>query len=277
MINSKKVASLYSNSINILISRQFVMTLFFYDKTFEGLLTAIFYAYSRKTFPDKLLQVGDVAPLFLTEEFTVISDEEKSGRVWLALEKKLSKGACNMLSYVWLSEEWGSDELLFRYMRKAIDSAESIETNFADADVLQVHQLARKVAHEGHFLVQFVRFQKASDNIYFAPVSPRYNALPLVIEHFRDRFADQKWVIYDLKRHYGFYYDLQYCQEITLDHDEHLLNGKLDENLMAEDEKMFQELWKGYFKSMTIKERINLKLHRQHLPKRFWKYLTEKQ
>ena len=65
--------------------------------------------------------------------------------------------------------------------------------------------------------------------------------------------------------------------EITLDNDEHLLGGKLDEKLMAEDEKLFQELWKGYFKSMTIKERINPKLHRQHMPKRFWKYLTEKQ
>ena len=80
-----------------------------------------------------------------------------------------------------------------------------------------------------------------------------------------------------MKRKYGYYYDLNTVVEITLDNDEHLLGGKLDEKLMAEDEKLFQELWKGYFKSMTIKERINPKLHRQHMPKRFWKYLTEKQ
>jgi hypothetical protein len=47
--------------------------------------------------------------------------------------------------------------------------------------------------------------------------------------------------------------------------------------MMAADEEMFQELWKGYFKAMTIKERINPRLQRQHMPKRFWKYLTEKQ
>ena len=64
---------------------------------------------------------------------------------------------------------------------------------------------------------------------------------------------------------------------MTLDSTDLFPEGKLDENLMAEDEKLYQELWKGYFKSMTIKERINLKLHRQHLPKRYWKYLTEKQ
>ena len=46
---------------------------------------------------------------------------------------------------------------------------------------------------------------------------------------------------------------------------------------MAADEKQFQELWKEYFKVLAIKERINPKLHAQLLPRRFWKYLTEKQ
>ena len=64
---------------------------------------------------------------------------------------------------------------------------------------------------------------------------------------------------------------------MTLDSTDLFPKGKLDEKLMAEDEKLYQELWKGYFKAMTIKERINLKLQRQHLPKRYWKYLTEKQ
>lgn len=253
------------------------MLVFFYDKTLEGLLTAVFDAYNRKTFPDKLLGEGGIAPLFMEDSYTVLTQEDKSVRVWTALEKKLSKQACNMITYAWLSEVEECDELLFRYICKAINSKISIETNFGDNDVLQLHQIARKVSHEGHYLEMFIRFQKAADNIFFAPVSPIYNALPLVIEHFTDRFADQKWVIYDVKRRYGYFYDLNTTVEITLTEDNHLLSGKLDENLMAEDEKLFQELWKGYFKSMTIKERINLKLQRQHMPKRFWKYLTEKQ
>ncbi|MDR2947968.1 MAG: TIGR03915 family putative DNA repair protein [Prevotella sp.] len=253
------------------------MLVFFYDKTFEGLLTAVFDAYSRKTFPDRLLGIGEIAPMFMTEEYTVTTAEDKSARVWKSLENKMSKLARNMLTYTWLSEAEGSDELLFRYIKKTFDSKVSIETNFADIDVLEVHQLAKKVSHEKHYIIQFVRFQKAADDIFFAPISPQYNALPLAVEHFKDRFSDQKWVIYDIKRKYGYYYDLDTMVEMTLDNDEHLLSGKLDEKLMADDEKLFQELWKGYFKSMTIKERINLKLQRQHMPRRFWKYLTEKQ
>jgi probable DNA metabolism protein len=253
------------------------MIIFHYDKTLEGLLTAIFDAYNRKTFPDRLLGLGELEPLFVVESFTVITEVEKSSRVWKALEKKLKPSTLNMITYVWLSELPGSDELIFRYIRKAFDNPKSIETNFADDDVLQMQKLAQKVNKERHRLIELIRFQKAADDIFFAPVSPDHNSLPLTLDHFKDRFADQKWVIYDTKRNYGFYYDLKTVTEMTLDSSDFFPEGKLDENLMAEDEKLYQELWKGYFASMTIKERINLKLQRQHLPKRYWKYLTEKQ
>ena len=253
------------------------MILFRYDKTFDGLLTAVFDAYNRRTFPDGLLGMEETEPLFTDECHTVITQDDKSNRVWKSLEKKLMPITCNMLRYVWLSELPGSDELIFRYIRKTFDSKQSMEMNFADEDVLAIRNLAKKVDKERERLIQFVRFQKAADDIFFAPVSPVLNALPLTVEHFTERFADQKWVIYDLKRNYGYYYDLKTVTEITLDMKENFLNGKLDEKLMAEDERLFQDLWKGYFSSMTIKERINPKLHRQNLPRRYWKYLTEKQ
>ena len=162
-------------------------------------------------------------------------------------------------------------------IRKTFDSKHSIEMNFADDDVLQMSKLARKVNHEKHRMIEFVRFQKAADDLFFAPISPDHNCLPLIVEHFRDRFADQKWIIYDTKRNYGYHYDLHNITEMSLDNSDLFPDGKLNEELMAEDEKLFQQMWKAYYKSLTIQERINPKLHRQHLPKRYWKYLTEKQ
>lgn len=253
------------------------MVVFRYDKTFDGLLTAIFDAYVRKSFPDKLLGENEIEPLFTQETYQVITQQDRANRVWTALQKKISRISCSMITHVWLSELSGSDELLFRYIRKNIDSKHTIEMNFADADVLELKQIAGKVGQECSRVLQFVRFQKAADEIFFAPIAPIYNVLPLTINHFKDRFADQKWIVYDTKRNYGYYYDLRTVVEMTLDTTEKFLDGKLDEKMMAEDEKLFQELWKGYFKALTIKERINLKLQRQHMPQRFWKYLTEKQ
>ena len=128
-------------------------------------------------------------------------------------------------------------------------------------------------------MLQFVRFQKASDGTFFAPVEPLYNVLPLTIPHFKDRFADQPWLIYDIKRKYGFYYDRKTVEEITFSDDSqtHLITGILDKELKDKDEQLFQELWKTYFKAICIKERLNPRKHKQDMPVRYWKLLTEKQ
>jgi probable DNA metabolism protein len=254
------------------------MTVFFYDRTFDGLLTAVFDAYSRRTFPDRLLETGAAAPMFTDATHTVVTHGESAVRVRQALQRKLPQEVCNMLTHVWLSEVEGSDELLFRYIRKTFDAPQSIALNFGDADVLEVQKTARKVSHEALYIKQFVRFQQAADGIYFAPVRPVYNALPLTVDHFADRFADQQWVIYDLRRKYGYHYDLHQTREITFaDKAGHLLSGRLDRALMAADEQLFQSLWKGYFNALTIRERLNPALHRRNMPARFWQDLTEKQ
>lgn len=253
------------------------MNIFVYDKTFDGLLTVVFDAYFRKTFPDVLLAEGEPFPLFYDESVNVVTDTDRAGRVWKALEKKLSRTALSSLTYAWLSELPGVDMLLFRYMRKTIDSPRSIELSFGDEDVLELTKISRKVANERGRIIMFLRFQKAMDNTYFAAVEPLYNVLPLATEHFKDRFSDQCWLIYDVKREYGYYYDLNTVTEVNFETKEaHLITGMLNEELMAKDEMLFQQMWKEYFKSITIKERKNPKLHKQNMPVRFWKYLTEK-
>ncbi len=255
------------------------MTIFIYDHTFDGLLTCLFQVYARKTFPQLLLKEGEPLPLFYDEAIHITTEEDKHQRVWKGLQKKLSRSALATLTYGWLSEVPGVDMLLLRYMRKAIDSPVSIETNFADADVLELSKIWKKVNWERLRILQFVRFQKAADGTYFAAIEPQHNALPLTIHHFRDRYADQPWMIYDLKRHYGYYYDLKTVEEVTFEDttQAHFVTGMLNENLMDKDEKYFQQLWKTYFKSVCIKERLNPRKHKQDMPVRYWKYLTEKQ
>jgi probable DNA metabolism protein len=242
----------------------------------DGLLTAVFDAYSRRTFPDVLLGTDDDVPLFAGEIHTVMSDTEKSTRVWNGLERKASQGFCDMLLHVWLSELPGADELLLKYIVKTFADVAGATMNHADDDVRRIRQIALKVSRERLHVIQFVRFQKAADGIYFAPAAPLYNVLPLTIPHFCDRFADQMWLAYDIRRRYGYFYDMKKAVEVTLENDENLLDGKLDESIMAEDEKLFQQAWKDYTKALTIKERLNPRLQRQNMPARFWKYMPEK-
>jgi probable DNA metabolism protein len=260
------------------------MVVFRYDQSFEGLLTAVFDAYSRRQWPEALLGEGEPAPMFASEEHIVVTDSRKAGRVWRGLEKKLPREVCNMLSMSWLSEEPGVDMMIARYMRRVFNEGRDVSTDFADPDILCVKQLALKVSREREHLMQFTRFQKGADKdpddptaqpTYFAPVSPRYNALPLAIPYFRDRFRDQRWLIYDIVRHYGYYYDFKEVTEITMEDDAHLVEGRLDPAMLAENEHLFQDMWRGYISAMAIKERLNARLQRQHMPRRFWPLITE--
>lgn len=255
------------------------MTIFIYDHTFDGLLTCLFDAYNRKLFPDLLLKEGEPLPLFHDEVIPITTSEEKYNRVWRGLQKKLSASALYLLTCGWLSELPDIDLLLFRYMRKTFDAPISIETNFADPDVLELSKIGKKVSGERHRLLQFIRFQKAMDGTFFAPVDPIYNVLPLTITHFKDRFADQPWLIYDIRRKYGFFYNLKTVEEVTFEdgNQTHLITGMLDESLMDKDEQLYQNLWRTYFKSICIKERLNPRKHKQDMPVRYWKLLTEKQ
>ena len=120
----------------------------------------------------------------------------------------------------------------------------------------------------------FIRFELLKDNVYFAKIDPDFDVLTLLIPHFKNRYQDQKWLIYDLRRKYGVYYDLETVTIVTLDFDA-ILSKNID-NLYSDSEINYQKLWSEYFDHTNIKERKNMKLHVQHVPKRYWKYLTEK-
>ncbi len=253
------------------------MTVFRYDKSFDGLLTAVFDAYFRRCFPDAIVGDGEPLPMFAEDVHNVLTDSDKSSRVWGGLMKKVPAYIRNMFMYAWLSEQEGSDGLIFRYICKVFAARENITANFGDDDILQLKKLADRVSREGEHMRQFIRFQKASDGTYFAPVAPQFNALPLAVEYLKDRFADQKWLVYDTKRRYGYMYDMKKVTEVTLSKDDDLIDGKLSDEMMAADERQFQSMWRTYHKALTIKERINSRLQRQHMPRKYWKYLTEMQ
>ena len=252
------------------------MLYYLYDGTFEGLLTCVFDVYYRNETPARIVNEDTPLPLF-TDTHHVISDDDKAGRVLEGLKKKISKSAINMLYYCHLSEIQDIELILLRYIQKAIASPISIEVNFADDDVLALSKIYKKVSNERTHILQFVRFQKTADGMYFAVMDPIYNVLPLCADFFQDRYADQQWIVYDTRRNFGLFYDLTKTEIVRFEHPPvNLKTGKISAEQQDETEKAFQELWKDYLQAITIQSRKNLRLQRQFMPKRFWKYLIEK-
>ncbi len=256
------------------------MIVYTFDGTMDGLLTAVFDAYSLHQQPEQLLAEGDALPLFCDYTYQVTTDEEKARRVWSGLEKRLSREAMKLISVSWLSDLKELNTPLFQYICKVFRMGD-ISRNYADTDVLTVTNIARRVMHEQLRMKQFIRFQKAKDGTYLAVVSPDHNVLPLIIDHFEDRFNDQPWLIYDAKRHFGYYYDGDAeAVRITFENESavpfNLSNGKLDDAVISSDDQLLQDLWRTYFKAICIKERLNPRKQLNDMPRRYWKYMTEK-
>ncbi len=249
-------------------------TTLIYDGSFNGFLTAIFVAFEAR------LEVGDIQKNgqgqngFFSETETIFTNVEKAKRVWNGIRAK-SYNAITNVYFAFLSEDDGVELLLYSYIKKLMATKDK-QVDYSDGAVLKISQLAKSVGREKHRMEAFVRFQLTKDGVYFANIEPDFDVLPLISKHFRKRYADQQWLIYDVKRKYGIYYNLEGVEIVSLDLGEIHFNRTRKSKVFAQGEYEYQELWNNYFQSTNIKSRINPKLHRQHVPKRYWKYLSEK-
>ena len=164
---------------------------------------------------------------------------------------------------------------MLSYIQHLFQNQNITDTDYSNRDILKINQVATMVRREKHRMEAFVRFKQTKDELYVAIVNPDFNVLPLIIHHFKDRYADQKWLIYDHKRNYGIYYNLDKVAIISLDFFSKL-NTDINKRKLKNHELDYQDLWCIYFKNVTIQLRKNSKLHTQHIPKRYCKYLIEK-
>lgn len=260
------------------------MNVMIFDGTWDGILSAVFEAYTRQwhRLQDdsalQLLRPEAPLPIFADSVTEVITDSTRALRVWSALQKKMEPAALGALTISFLSEDVDMDTPTLRFIIKVIESRQGgFERNFTDPDALAIVQTAKRVRYEAHRLLQFVRFQKAADGTYFAMTDPRHNVLPMTLDHFTDRFADQHFIIYDHRRGYGYYYDGTEPHIISLPaHLNHMATGWLSDEMLDPEERLFRRLWQTYFKAIAIKERTNPRKQRADMPIRYWRYLTEK-
>ena len=247
-----------------------------YDGSFMGLLTAIFEIYEYKIEGPNLVKTGTGNLSLFGEKHEVISCEAKAERVLTKIKKTLSTTIARKIYEVHLCEGPEIADVIFRFVKYGLLKGKNACEDFSNADVLHIHQTLKKVHRERHRMEAFIRFQLAEDGLYFATVEPDFDVLPLIVNHFKSRYANQRWLIYDTKRKYGIIYDLKEVQ--LVENLKNNSNQSLELRIgLHEQEEDFQHLWKHYFNSVNIKERKNTKLHIKHMPKRYWKFLTEKQ
>lgn len=249
-----------------------------YDHSFEGFLSAVFEIYERKLNNAFIRKMDVQLPsLFIEDTIEVTTNEEKANRVAEKLEKIMGQEGLLKLWKAWLTEDSHVEDCIFGSIRYSLEQQRNILSDFGNLYVIELSHKLKMIEREKHRMEAFVRFQLTTDELYYSVVEPDFNVLPLIFPHFKERYADQRWLIYDLKRHYGIYYDKSTVEMINFEQLDLKQLQSPGKNIVAEEEELYQTLWKDYFKSANLKSRKNTKLHVQHVPRRYWKYLTEKQ
>ncbi len=241
-----------------------------YDNSFDGLLTAIFDAYPEKG-SIKLTKESCYTPNLLYESITVQTDQDKADRVYNSLYNKLSYTTLSNVYHLYLCDADDIDTLIFNYIKLCYKHSDNINLAKNNDIIRAVDKYTKRVYGEAHRFQGFVRFKEIAPLVFYAKVEPDHNILPLIINHFKERFSDQHFIIHDLKRKYAIVYDLKeaYLQDLSLKEGQRL--SKLT------DTDSFENLFKSFYQSITLKERHKERQMRSYMPSRYWKHLIETQ
>lgn len=241
---------------------------YIYDNTFEGLLTAIFYAYSCKE--DCIITKSkDYIASFLNEVSDISTEYDKFNRVYNSIVEKLNDEVLTNLYYLYLSDIPDSDSLALKYLKLCYKYGINVNLAKNNDIIILVDKYIRRVTLEAHRFTGFVRFKEVAPLSFYASIEPDHNILPIILNHFTERFSDQNFIIHDLKRELAIVYNKK--SPIITDFKKE--DSKVFTSSLADDE--FEALWKTFYNSVNIKERKNHRLRNLFMPRRYWTHLTE--
>ena len=241
------------------------MPKYYYDGSFDGLLTVIYMAYEDRK--NNMLRVAvETEQLALgLDDINVITNFSKARRVEKAICDKLSQSFLNNIQTCFLSCDKNKDIVIVHTVYKALKQGKEI-LNSLDEHAFYVNKLVKQVLNERHRYLGVLRFKEAKDGTMFSTIEPKNNVLPILIFHFKNRMKREKIAIFDKGRKMIVYYDGKKAEIFFVE------SLEIE---WSDEEIEYSELWKTFHKSISIKERENKKLQQSNLPKYYWKHLVE--
>lgn len=252
-----------------------------FDGSFAGLLCCIYECYTRR---ERVIRLEDESdPRMSLEPVRLVeTDEAHAKRVYASLRRSLGSEGLLMVQYAFMCSADDKDETVFRFIELGYSVGPVVVTMLHDPVVIRLNKLYRAVWNEMHHYMGFVRFAQyyprgdsalpmlpESKNALVSIIEPKHNVLPLLSEHFCDRFPEERFIIYDKQRGLALVYRPYRAEFASLE------GLELPDD--CTDGQLFERLWKGYYEAVAIEARRNEPLRQSHMPKRFWNHLVELQ
>ncbi len=232
------------------------------DGSLDGILCCVFESYVCREVPIGILQDGELT-LFPVRQ--IVSDEAKALRIRRSLER-ISAEVLEWTQTAYLSCVDGRELLIYQFIALAYRHGAKITSMLADPVVNGMFQAVRAVRNEAHQLIEFLRFSDF-DGALVAEIEPKALVLPYLGRYFAGRFPDETLFIFDLTHGLALLYRPYEASIQPID------GFELPQ--ASGEERAFRGLWKRYYDTIAIEGRYNPKCRMTHMPKHFWKHMTE--
>lgn len=240
-----------------------------------GIFSAIYDAWKTKL-PEERLGIalkGVIDQEMFCEYFEVEESQKKAIAVENLIKRHLGSYAYWNIYHAVLSNDREKGNVILGAMLESrkIPNSKQIMEHLSHPQVQKLFELGRKVANEAHYYKEIVRFSELQNGILFSEIEPRHQILSCIGNHFTKRFPQENWMIYD-KVHRMF---------LVHEKGKHWILAQ-DDDLNVDAIKWFSatevsyvKLWKGFFESVSIKERESYERQRQHLPLHYRTHIIE--
>lgn len=238
--------------------------IYYYDGSFDGLMTVIFEKY--KQIGSCKISLDDGQRSFLESEH-IRTDLIKVERVVRSVRDNIGDDFLYDCLKVFRSKHASKEEIIAVSVKACLIYGRAY-LGSSKKSAVAFRSIVHNFGHELHAYKGFTRFREIQDDYLLAEISPENDILLDLTRHFIKRMPAEKFIIYDTNRkktslcEYGNYEEVEILEM---------------EAINSDKEDKFKDAWQGFYDAIGIKERKNERLMVSNMPKKYWKYLPEKQ
>ncbi len=236
-----------------------------YDGSFDGLLCCVFESYEKHEIPADIFS-PDTEQTVLLPQKEIVTDPKKSARVLASIPGKMGNDALDFVRHAYLTCLPRKELFILLFLRMGFSCGPRVMNMLADDVVNTLFKAVKHLTNEAHLLKGFLRFS-VFDGALAAEIEPKNLVLPLLAPHFRERYPEERFLIYDRTHSMALIYQPYRSKIISAD------DFQMPEP--DEEERSFRELWRLFYNSIEVQGRHNPKCRMSHMPKRYWSCMTE--
>lgn len=242
------------------------------EDTPDGIFTAIYDAWAANIKQEQLsIQVEYLHTMQLfTDYIYVQTDFDKAVKVARSVRNKIGVEAYDMMYKAALSYEEDKIDAIYRFLKLGFHHGRAVVDMHGEDSVCRVFELKRNVWNEAHSFREFLRFHDSEEGILIARIHPKNHVLPILADHFSDRFPEENFVILDDNHAMGVFHEKRKNWFLAP------LEEQVLERIWSQKEsEEYEKLWKTFFHTIAIEERTNYKCQRNMCALRYRDYMIE--